>query len=186
MQVLECISCINQLTKHIEDTKYNGAPAEVVLFVENLQNQLETLKQIPLITEDDTSGRIDQTKILTTAELYRLAALIYLHRSVLFTPQTSTVIQNIVSKSLSILTKLKVCTSPWPLFLIACEVIGDEQRIAILNALEKMQTERRIANVEIIRGIIEGVWKRTDLIGGAERVDWKTLIGSDERMPSFI
>ena len=186
MQVLECISCVNQLKNAIERTDNEILPPELVHLVHQLQYQLETLRQTTAITEDDTSGQIDHTKVVTTAELYRIATLIYLHRSVIFTPQTSPAMQKLVSKSLSILTKLEVCTSPWPLFLTACEVLGDDQRMIVLNVIEKMQTERRIANVEIIRGVLEGVWKRSDLIGGTERVDWKLLIGDGQRMPSFI
>jgi len=186
MQVLECISCINQLSKITKGTQYHKMPLDIILLVEELQIQLEALRQAPAIIEVDTYSRIDQNKIHKTAELYRLAALIYLHRSVLSTPQVSPVMKKLVSKSISILTELEVCTSPWPLFLTACELLDDEQRVTILNVIEKMQTERRIANVETIRCIIEGVWKSTDLIGGSERVDWKTMIGDNERMPSFI
>jgi hypothetical protein len=152
-----------------------------------VQSQLKSLPQIPSITEDSTSGQIDEARILNTAELYKLGALIYLHRSVFNTPTGSDIMRDLVARSIEILRKLEVCTSPWPLFMTACEVVGDEQRIKILDTLDKMQTKRRIANVEIMRGLIEAFWKRCDLVGNENvRVDWKELIQDGQHMPNFI
>lgn len=138
--------------------------------------------------EDDTTGKIDQMKIENTAELYRLGALIYLH-SILSIPSDSDTIQDLVNKALEILTRNGICTSPWPLFIAACEVVSDEQRIQILDVLEDMQSERRIRNLEIVRGIIETVWKQMDLAegnGASKRVDWRKLVDMRKRIPSFI
>jgi hypothetical protein len=189
MQALECVSCINQLTHMISQSPTQTLPAEFEPVQNFLQFKLETLQQIPGIVEDSTSGRLDETKILNTAELYRLAALIYLHRSVIGTPSDSLVMKDLVTRSLEILERLGVCTSPWPIFITACEVIGDEQRIKILDAVDKMQKERRIGNVEIMRSIFEAVWKQADLNPrqeGKTRVDWKSLVDTGKQIPSFI
>jgi hypothetical protein len=189
MQVLECISCINQLTHVISQNLFGNLPAEFISIPHFLQMQLETLQQIPGIVEDSSSGHVDEARILNTAELYRIAALIYLHRSVIWTSTDSGVMKDLVARSLNILGKLTVCSSPWPIFMTSCEVIGDEQRIRILDAMDKMQKERRIGNVEIIRNIIEAVWKQTDLDPSQEgrmRVDWKSLVAMERQIPSFI
>lgn len=138
--------------------------------------------------EDDTTGKIDEIKIENTAELYRLGALIYLH-SVLSIPSDSDIIKDLVSKALAIFGKNGICTSPWPLFITACEVVSDEQRIQILDVLDDMQSERRIGNLEIVRGIIETVWKQMDLAEGncsSKRIDWRKLVDMRKRVPSFI
>jgi len=75
------------------------------------------------------------------------------------------------------------------IFMAACEVIGDDQRVKILDAVDKMQKERRIGNVEIMRNIIEAVWKQVDLhpcSQGQMRVDWKSLVDMERQIPSFI
>ena len=52
-----------------------------------------------------------------------------------------------------------------------------------------MQRERRIGNVEIMRNIIEAVWKRADLNVESKvnkRVNWKDLVDTKRQFPSFI
>ncbi|ESZ98284.1 hypothetical protein SBOR_1277 [Sclerotinia borealis F-4128] len=182
LEVLECISCINEISGISE------RQGEYQDFAQGLVKQLKDAHQISAIMEDDTTGKIDQIKIENTAELYRLGALIYLH-SVLLIPSDSDEIQGLVSKALAILSRNGICTSPWPLFITACEVVSDEQRIQILDVLEDMQSERRIGNLEIVRGIIETVWKQMDLAEGngvSKRIDWRTLVDMRKRVPSFI
>lgn len=189
MQVLECISCINQLSHVIAQSPLKYLPTEFQSIPNFLEMQLESLQQVPGIVEDNKSGRLDESKILNTAELYRLATLIYLHRSVIGTPPDSLAMKYLVARCLEILEELGVCTSPWPIFITASEVIGDEQRIKVLDAVDKMQKERRIGNVEIMRNIIEAVWKQADLHPcqeGKTRVDWKQLVDLEKQIPSFI
>ena len=140
------------------------------------------------IVEDSTSGRLDEAKILNTAELHRLAALIYLHRSVIGTVSESPAMRSLVIRSLDILDKFWVCTSPWPIFMTACEVVGDEQRIRILDAVHRMQ-ERRVGNVAIMKRIIEAICKQGDLYpcqDGKTRVDWKQLVDLEKQIPYLI
>jgi hypothetical protein len=189
MQVLECISCINQLTHIISQSEFGLVPAGFSSIAQFIQMQLETLQQIPGVVENSSSGRVDEARIINTAELYRLAALIYLHRSVISSSSDTGVVTDLVSRSLNIIEELGVCTSPWPIFLTACEVIGDEQRVRLLDAVDKMQKARRIGNVEIMRSIIEAVWKQADLHPvqqGKMRVDWKSLVDMERQIPSFI
>lgn len=189
MQVLKCISCINHLATIIEQSKDKILPLQFASAPICLGKQLETLQQIPQVVEDSMSGKLDEARISNTAELYRLAALIYLHRSVTQKPVDDPELQLLVNSALSILTALEICTSPWPLFIIACEVFEDEQRVIIFDTLEKMQKERRIGNVEIMRNIIETVWKRTDLNSLTDvktRVNWKDLVDTRRQIPSFI
>jgi len=182
MQVLECISCINKLAKLFHQGATPALPLEA--FAGDLRFQLETLRQIPSVVEDNTSGRIDEVRIGNTAELYRLAALIYFHKTI---PSTLGDYQDTVRKSLGILCLLDVCTSPWPLFVTACEVVSDEDRLKILDILENMQLKRRIANVDIMRGIIESLWKQQDLLGSQKnKANWRQVAELEGIMPSFI
>jgi hypothetical protein len=137
-----------------------------------------------VIEEDNVSGALDCERICKTAELYRVAAEIYLLRTVLGLSPSSTEVQALVTSSLRIINDLGTCTSPWPVFVVACEVVIDEQRIEVLDAIDKMQKGRRIGNVEIMRGIIETLWKRRDLSDWDG--DWRELFDTNGRIPSFI
>jgi hypothetical protein len=70
------------------------------------------------------------------------------------------------------------------MFIVACEVVTDEQRVQTLDAIDKMQKERRIGNIGVMRNIIEGFWKRNDVQDW--NGDWRELIDSNGRLPSFI
>jgi len=189
LQVLKCISCVNDLTGILAQSRDKILPAVIASYPEILQSQLETLQQTQDIIEDSTCGRIDSERISTTAELYRLATLIYLHQSIIGTSQDSEIMRDLVARGLTIIDSLGLCTSPWPLFMIACEVMTDEERIRVLDALDKMRKERRIGNVEIMRSIIETVWKQFDIAAGSNqslRPDWKQLLHTHGQIPSFI
>lgn len=154
MQVLRYISSINKLATILEQNSLD-LPNIIEKQARDLENQLTNFVQIPSIIENAASGRLDISRITRTAELYRLGALIHLHRSLLHTPTRSTTMQNIARKSLQILEQNSVCTSPWPLFMVACEVVSDRDRIQILSTIEAMQRMRRIGNVTVIREVIE-------------------------------
>lgn len=163
------------------------------LFYANVPQQIETklneLSQIPVIQMDENSGPCDLDRIKSTAEFYRIAALIYLHESLLQSQRTSNAMQNLVKRSLIVMKQLKVCTSPWPLFMTACAVVNDEQRLHVLQALDLMQRVRGIGNVDVMRDIIETLWKRRDMDpnGAAEaNINWRTLFDTELRIPSFI
>jgi hypothetical protein len=189
MLVLECISCINQLTATLEIESTEKLPPEYLHYPEQLIILLSGVDQVLGSTEqiDCKDAQRDTKRTISTAELYRLGALLYLHRSILHTPLGSSKMQELVKTALQILEEIGICTSPWPLFLISCEVVSDVQRIQVLSILEAMQQRRRIGNYEMIRGVIETVWKQSDLAECSQerkrRIDWKSIV--DVR-PSFI
>ncbi|KAH7403743.1 fungal-specific transcription factor domain-containing protein [Cadophora sp. MPI-SDFR-AT-0126] len=189
MQVLECISCINRLANIVDKSPSQRLPHQFSLMPAQLEAQLESQQQTPQIVYEVVNGCLDESRITNTAELYRIAAQIYLHQSVTRKPVNCPQLKLLVNEALQILRTLDICTSPWPLFIIAREVTGDEQRVMILETLDKMQKERRIGNVEIMRNIIEAVWKRADLNAetkAKKRVNWRDLVDTKHQIPSFI
>jgi hypothetical protein len=130
----------------------------------------------------------ERTRILTTAELYRIATCLYLQR----TSEHSHVeeIRNVLlEQAFAVLESLPICTSPWPLFIVACEAGTDEQRIEILKVLDRMEDTRRIGNLVVLRDLIESYWKRLDLqadTGKATDVKWWNVIDLNVAAPWFI
>jgi len=183
-QVLDCISCINDLSRMIHRSPSGRLPLVYTSCPTRLLRTLQDLEQRPVIQEDCASGVLDSDRICKTAELYRLAGEIYLLRSVLGECSSSTVVQALVASSLHVINELDICTSPWPMFVVACEAIVDEQRNEVLDAIDRMQKERRIGNVEIMRDIVETLWKRRDLSDWDG--DWRELSDINGRLPSFI
>jgi hypothetical protein len=128
-----------------------------------LESQLLLISQHAESTEDDkhTTVQLQKVKVLNTAEFYRLAALIYLLR--IDTESRISRISIYVQQAFQILERLPICTSPWPLFVLACEAETDKHRITVLHTLDQMDQDRKIGNVFVLRNIIESLWKRRDL-----------------------
>lgn len=90
-----------------------------------------------------------------------------------------------------LLAELGVCISPWPLFMIACNVAEDRDRIEVMRLFREGAEERKIGNYNIIMGLIKAMWKRADLSvdegrdGMARYGDWRDLIDQKMGMPSF-
>lgn len=154
-----------------------------------METRLLDLQQELIIHSGSTTGTIDNTRITLTAELYRIAAVLYFYQTV---PSTFTHVidtQTLLRNGLNILWLMKICSSPWPLFILACSVVEDEDRIRIIALMELSGASRRIGNYSIIIGLVKAVWKKQDLARDEKarlRVDWRDLVDSSGFMPSFI
>jgi hypothetical protein len=136
--------------------------------------------------EDQNNG---QNQASLTAELYRIATLLYLYAV------CTDLVDNMerdyrLHQALDILQQMAVCTSPWPLFIVAGEVTTDTQRIIILDVLGRMDKMRNIGNVLVVRRLIEAYWKQLDLVGCGEKSQrrpriWQFL-SSGSATPWFI
>ena len=196
-EVLHLIGCTNQL-RGLQPPASSGSstgsrslsPDLVHPHVlSHMESCLLNLQQELHVQPGSTSGNIDTARITLTAELYRIAAVLYFYQTVPTTYTPVINIQDFVHRGLNILWKIKVCSSPWPLFILACSVIADEDRIRILDLIELSGSSRRIGNYSIITGLVKAVWKRQDLATSerAKRnVDWRDLIEEGGYMPSFI
>lgn len=84
------------------------------------------------------------------------------------------------------LDRLDLDTGLWPLFVVACEMAGDEGRIQVLRVLAKMRT-KGTGNARTITGIIESYWKRVDLSETeGTRLRWLGLLDCEAEVPWFV
>ncbi|KAI0179333.1 fungal-specific transcription factor domain-containing protein [Hypoxylon sp. FL1284] len=130
----------------------------------------------------------ERARILTTAELYRIATFLYLQRTGECT-QNQDVRTVYLDQAFQALNSLEVCTSPWPLFVIACETENDQQRILILQTLDRMDNKRNIGNVFVLRDIIESFWKQQDLQADSGRIShlkWWNVVNLNTTAPWCI
>jgi hypothetical protein len=196
-EVLELIGCINQLRSHVrlaESTSRvrssnSSSPASHHEIVAQLEERLLNLRQELVLRPGATTGIIDNKRITLTAELYRIAATLYLYQVTHATFEPTVGRQYLLRQGLNILWEMKICSSPWPLFILACSVSNDSDRIRILDLMERSGSSRRIGNYSIIIALVKAVWKKQDLIVDekAEReVDWRDLVEEGGYMPSFI
>ncbi|KAK8089901.1 hypothetical protein PG997_004862 [Apiospora hydei] len=153
-----------------------------------IEAKLATLEQTLAPDSTDKLSQSERTRILTTAELYRVAASLYLQRTT-NSPQALEARSIYLTQAFQLLGNLSICTSPWPLFVIACESEADEQRIEILLNLDKMDKERHIGNYYVLREVIEVYWKQHDLQADSARqsqTKWWDIVDLNTAAPWFI
>lgn len=98
--------------------------------------------------------------------IHCIAALLYLQRASLGYARTDSSHQALVDQGLDILSRIVPTRAAWPLFLIACEAKGDEQRMRIQDLFEQTAIEQRGFGSERsrrIRLLVEAFWKQDDL-----------------------
>ncbi len=179
---MELVACTNQL---------RGQARHDQNIVDQIQDRLENLSQTIVVQaeKDAPSAQIDEVRIQRTAEFYHVAALIYFRRQILRVSSLSRLIQALVESALRLIAAMEICTSPWPLFVVACEVRSDEQRLQILRTYKEMEVARRIDNIMVTRTIVEALWKQQDLAldeNSRASIDWRDMVSMDEMTPSFI
>ncbi|KAF2628274.1 hypothetical protein BU25DRAFT_43010 [Macroventuria anomochaeta] len=196
-EVLHLIGCTNQLQAAKPAVSPAGTagnpsltvPCEHFGILSRIENRLLNLEQKLLIQPGSTSGIINDTRITFTAELYRIAAVLYFYQTAPTTFVPASNPQHSLRNGLNILWEMKICSSPWPLFILACSVTEDEDRIRILDLMETSGARRRIGNYSIIIKLVKAVWKRQDLVSDEKakrNVDWRDLVEKGSYMPSFI
>ena len=192
VEVMEIISYVNRLraaqlsgdvAKFSTDEKLrrNDEWHTIETRLANLDQRLDPIYA-------DQLGQQERTLILATAELYRIAAFLYLQRTC-NNSQVHELRTMYLEQAFQVLRSLVICTSPWPLFVIACETETDEQRIEILQTLDRMVHERHIGNIFVLRDIVETYWKQQDLQADSGRslnAKWWDVVDLDVAAPWFI
>lgn len=111
------------------------------------------------------------------SDLHRLACLIYVNRAVHCVSGTEFRHRRLVREGILLLTEMMTCQNAWPLFIIACEAVDDDQRLAILDVFEQSRQDRRrrSSHIHFIQHIVEAVWNQHDL-NTENEVDHLTII----------
>lgn len=192
VEIMEIIHHINQLrsaplTRRVAEANGRLELPSVMWTCQGLQDRLTRLKQ-QLPEEYENEPVKKQTKVCLTAELYRIAAVLYL-RAICPNVDATNQTPLWLDQAFKVLASLEICTSPWPLFVVACESSTDEQRIMVLRTLDRMDEDRNIGNVFVLRHLIETYWKQQVLQADGDRVKplkWWELMNFDTAAPWFI
>ncbi|EHK18365.1 uncharacterized protein TRIVIDRAFT_77131 [Trichoderma virens Gv29-8] len=118
------------------------------------------------------------------AELYRLAAIIYLLRMAKGEPENSKAVAHVVDQAYELLQQLVYCERPWPLFVVALEARTEEHRMRMLKVLEKSLERRPLGPMTLVNRMIPDAWTQQDLRESS--IDAFTLYGmiiSRHRVP---
>ncbi|KAH7094456.1 fungal-specific transcription factor domain-containing protein [Paraphoma chrysanthemicola] len=99
------------------------------------------------------------------SDLHRVACLIYVNRAVHRVSATDFRHRRLVREGMLLMKELDACQSAWPLFIIGCEAIDDEQRLVVLNVYERIRRDprQRSSHVDSTQRLVEAVWNQLDL-----------------------
>jgi hypothetical protein len=194
-QIIGSIGCSIELLDIISQLVHNIKPADDPLFLgkahkitlDNIESQLQSLKQTFQVQDvKDIFPRKDMVESI--AELYRLAALIYLERVARGGSKFSPIAEKLADDAFSILSNLDWCERPWPLFIIACEAQTDQRRTLILDLMNKTKEVRNYGNLEPTKFLIQSAWIQDDLYREPELLclaKYNAVMSAFEGLPSF-
>lgn len=137
-----------------------------------LERKLQTASQELSPDEIAVSTGAQIKALSATAELYRLASLLYLQR-VVPDPGDEVRRATYVRQAFVALGEVPVATGPWPVFIVACEARTDKERIHILETLDQMDKVRNVGNVRVMRALLETIWKQRDLQDNSDTIETK-------------
>jgi hypothetical protein len=129
------------------------------------------------------------TAWVATIDLLKLAALIYLKRASRNFSGTSPQIDAMVEKAHVLLDDLESCNLAFPLLIIGCEARTDEQRMRMLNQVERATRTSTLTSLHGLQNILQQIWVQDDLAVGYELDYLKKLdaiISSYQIMPSYV
>ena len=169
----ELVSILSSITE-MSRSKRQGLQTDKAFSLQasSLGRRLETLKQDVIDGEDQT--------LVTTAELKRLAALLYLHCALDGASPSTPLVVTYVRKILQLVSDLldhhgSVVSVTWPVFMAAAELdpLHDELwstagtvttygRPLVLRALAAME-ESTVSSIARTRAVISKVWQARDL-----------------------
>lgn len=157
-----------------------------------LEQRLQSLHQSLIVQGQSFSVINNESNALDTAEIYRIAALIFLERACRRRPRCAPEVERLVEAGLTVLPRLKVCAVTWPLFIIACEAETDEQRAIVLASFETSRKFRKAGNISWIQKLTEVVWKQDDLFTFSRiapttvpLLRYGSVISASSQLPNF-
>lgn len=129
------------------------------------------------------------TAWVATMDLLKLAALIYLKRASRNFSGTSPQIDAMVEKAHVLLDDLGTFNLAFPLLIIGCEARTDEQRMRILEHIERAMRTSTLRSLHGLQNILQQIWVQDDLAVDYELDYLKKLdaiISSYQIMPSYV
>ena len=195
-QVKSASHCSHEILRHL----YNmfdmiRKPIDSLYHSDEYEKSLRCLENkisstVPLAPKDisDTMSH-SITAWVAAMDLLKLAALIYLNRASRNFSGTSLHIDAMVEKAHALFDDLEICNLAFPLLIIGCEARTDEQRMKILEHIERAMKTSTLRSLHGLPNILQQIWVQDDLAVDFEldyikRLD--AIISSYQIMPSFV
>jgi hypothetical protein len=142
------------------------------------------------LEEANDPGNVQQSEsALRIGELYRLAGLIYLYRGAQRLPPRASKVTSVVDQAFETMGKLDTCDRAFPIFILGCEARNDEERLLILNLIQRTQASGTMGNISRAQQLMEATWAQDDLNIDDELdyiTKFETVMSMYNELPSFV
>jgi hypothetical protein len=146
----------------------------------SLELQLEALDQRQSGIEDDNADIWKHRA--NVAELFRLAALIYIRR--VARGESAEATSGLVIDAFTVLKRLEYVERPWPLFVVGLEAGTEEQRVAFLAVMEPSVRRQPLGSIPFVRDMVTDGWIVEDLNGSSiDRTELYDMLLGRSRVP---
>lgn len=168
------------------DPCYHSEQYETVLRC--LHNKIANVAFSASESRSDTPFDVSSAWV-SRMNLLKLAALIYLKRASRNFSGNSPEIDAMVEEAYVLLDDLQTFNLAFPLLVIGCEARTDEQRIKILQHIERAMRTSTLRSLHGLHDILQQIWVQDDLaidyeLDYSKRLD--VIISSYQIMPSFV
>lgn len=130
-----------------------------VEYQDHLKGIERRIKNIP--TKLDPASTDPDSKF--AVELYQMATQIYLVRASQTPWEPAANLDPLIDAAFSGPVQYCSCEHFFPLLILACEAHKDEQRVAIINLIERTQRDARIRSIQGVKDTIQSIWVQQDL-----------------------
>jgi hypothetical protein len=191
--IIHRLSYLLSYKKSLEAALAEGQTSKATVLRTELENSSQAIELAlqnwkPTVDESAIENLADETRmrsILNNAEAYRHSAFVYLYRTIYLHPHSHPTVQKHTHLSLvacyNVVTLATQCHDGpmsallWPLFVASCQAMTEEDRTLACEAFGG--TERRQGMNNIMRAweVVQEVWRRADLVGDAQDVNWRDI-----------
>ncbi|KAI0543413.1 fungal-specific transcription factor domain-containing protein [Xylaria curta] len=146
---------------------------------------------LPFATSPTIESDDDRDDFEFTVQLYQVATRVYLTRASQNPLEPTANLDYLVSRQFAGPVKHCYCRHFFPLLIIACEARTDEQRIAILNLIDRTDKKGYGRSMETFRAQVQSFWIQQDLYADSDlNMNYlglmKSVISSDRTLPSYV
>ena len=165
---------------HMNPDKANAMRADLEANTSNIALALyQWQPKLPgsLLVTDVSADDSKVQSIISNAEAYRQACLVYLFRTIHCHPRKSPKVQTHTKHALQACLRVIIFTGPmstllWPLFTAACEAIEDVDKNVARTVFQHLESRQGMQNIVFASHVAEEVWRRQDL---GQEVDWRQV-----------
>ncbi|CAI0650279.1 unnamed protein product [Colletotrichum noveboracense] len=156
----------------------------------NYQDHLQDLKGRVGNVSIESASAEPTSDSMFAVHLYQIATQIYLARLSQSPWEPAEDLDALVDAAFAGPIQSCSCEHFFPLLILACEAHRDDQRLAIINLIERTQRDTRIRSIEGVRNTVRSIWAQQDLHKDGEiLMDYlgimTTAISSSSAVPSF-